>query len=145
MSNESFDNALVNNEVDLFFRGLDNYFCLNRDYGDHNYSPAMFLVLSDIQSGKIESELFVHEFTSFVKGLRNNPDDQEHFFQNIYFYLRNVHRIKTIDTDLLFNDVTAESTIRHYLHENKDCNLGKRIMSYIQRDFPQAKILTYLD
>ncbi|MBU2897645.1 hypothetical protein [Vibrio hepatarius] len=145
MSNESFEYALVNNEVDQYFKGSGNYLCLNRDYGVHNYGPALFLVLRDVQCGKIDTELFVHEFTSFVKRLRNNPEDQEHFFGNIEAYVRRIYLSKSINIDVLFDSEVSCSAIRHYLNDNKDSDVAKRVMSYIQRDFPQAKILTYLE
>ncbi|MBU2898320.1 hypothetical protein [Vibrio hepatarius] len=145
MKKSTFEHALENNELDYYFKGLSDYFLLERDNGVHDYFTHIFIALDDIQCGKIEVDLFVREFTLFVKGLRNTQEDQEHFFKNIYFYLRVMYQTNTIDTDVLFNDAAAESAIRDYLHENKDGDLGSRFMSYIQRDFPQAKILTYLE
>ena len=145
MKKSTFEHALENNELDDYFKGQGDYFSLNRDYGVHDYGVRTFIALRDVQYGKIEADLFVREFTLFVKGLRNTQEDQGHFFENIYFYLQELHQSKTIDTDVLFNDVEAKSAIRDYLHDNKDCDLGSRFMSYIQRDFPQAKILTYLE
>ena len=145
MKKSTFEHALENNELDDYFKGLSDYFLLERDNGVHDYFTHIFIALDDVQCGKIEAELFVREFTSFVKGLRNTPDDQEHFFGNIEAYVRILYLSKSINIDVLFDSEASFSAIRHYLHDNKDCDLGRRMLSYIQRDLPQAKILTYLD
>ncbi len=87
MNDNLFKNAIYHGETGLFFRGHGDYFCRNRETGEHSFGTHLRgWVISFIQSDPLGSKIFLAEFTSFLRSLDpNSQEDASALISNIHF------------------------------------------------------------
>lgn len=120
-----FGQVVERGETESFFKGLGDYFVRDPEWGVHVYAAHYGSHVQDFVNLRHENQLiFEDSFIDFVKSLKANTDDADHFFGNLSAIIYWKKNGKLSQILPLSSGSRGQHEINNYIKEIHSSNLS---------------------